>query len=524
MKNYLLLVLVVLLASSVNLFSAKQRIVAKVTEAQLEELGITESEEVIPGWRVFVGDSSTFAQLEQAGVYAEPDWKMELYDVNYDSLFSLQWGLTASDNAWQGDFRKAWEITRGNPNIKIGIIDSGSPIKDGKWTHPDLDSSRFIIGPNFVGMGDNGENYFPDYFDQTITDFNGHSTHIAGIIAASHNGKGIEGIDTAATIVIYKAFTRFGIAYYSWIANAIYRAVHDGCRILNMSFGGIAYSRLLEEAMIYAHKNGVISVVAAGNTGAEVQSFPAFFARFTTQENYREGLSSVIVVGAINNEGNIAFYSNRGWFVDIYAPGGTGYLPMDEDDILSTFPTYTVTLNDTSSGFFSPQYTYGYLAGTSMATPFVVGTASLMLAVNPDLTPEEVKEILISTADSILTINEKAYILNPGAAVAKAQSKLLLPIVSSDRKIPITDFSLSQNYPNPFNPETTIRFNLPKESFVTLKVYNILGKEVATLVNEKKQPGEYKVKWRAENLPSGTYIYQLRAGGFSEAKKMVLLK
>ncbi len=93
------------------------------------------------------------------------------------------------------------------------------------------------------------------------------------------------------------------------------------------------------------------------------------------------------------------------------------------------------------------------------------------------------------------------------------------------------DFLLSQNYPNPFNPSTTIRFtisDLPSGrqglQFTILKVYDLLGREVVTLVNEEKPAGSYEVEFNAANLPSGIYFYQLRAGSFVETKKMVLLR
>ncbi len=86
------------------------------------------------------------------------------------------------------------------------------------------------------------------------------------------------------------------------------------------------------------------------------------------------------------------------------------------------------------------------------------------------------------------------------------------------------EFSLGQNYPNPFNPNTKIAFDIPSQEFVAIKVYDILGREVKSLVNETKSPGYYEINFNAENLPSGTYIYEVRAGNFVETKKMILLK
>jgi hypothetical protein len=86
------------------------------------------------------------------------------------------------------------------------------------------------------------------------------------------------------------------------------------------------------------------------------------------------------------------------------------------------------------------------------------------------------------------------------------------------------NYSLSQNYPNPFNPSTTINFSIPNNEFVTLKVFNILGSEVATLVNENLASGSYRFNFDAQGLASGVYLYELNAGNFREIKKMNLLK
>ncbi|MBI1932406.1 MAG: T9SS type A sorting domain-containing protein [Ignavibacteriales bacterium] len=85
-------------------------------------------------------------------------------------------------------------------------------------------------------------------------------------------------------------------------------------------------------------------------------------------------------------------------------------------------------------------------------------------------------------------------------------------------------YKLSQNYPNPFNPTTTISYQLPEKSIVTLKVYDILGREIAELVNESKEAGNYKVTFDASNLSSGIYYYQIKAGNFIQLRKMLLIK
>ena len=106
----------------------------------------------------------------------------------------------------------------------------------------------------------------------------------------------------------------------------------------------------------------------------------------------------------------------------------------------------------------------------------------------------------------------------------------LVSNIENDGKLIADNFLLEQNYPNPFNPNTKIKFTIPvtlsgvEGSVVTLKVFDVLGNEVATLVNEEKSAGAYKINFNAEGLPSGTYFYQLNAGAFTDTKKMLLIK
>ena len=88
----------------------------------------------------------------------------------------------------------------------------------------------------------------------------------------------------------------------------------------------------------------------------------------------------------------------------------------------------------------------------------------------------------------------------------------------------ILKYDLAQNYPNPFNPSTLITYSIPKSSFVVLKIYNVLGKQITTLVNENQEAGIYKVNFDAGSLSNGVYFYKIQAGNFVEIKKMLLLK
>jgi ligand-binding sensor domain-containing protein len=108
------------------------------------------------------------------------------------------------------------------------------------------------------------------------------------------------------------------------------------------------------------------------------------------------------------------------------------------------------------------------------------------------------------------------------------ENGVILDVEENKTNLIAKDYSLMQNYPNPFNPSTVISYTIPvgtrRGVFVQLKVYNILGKEIATLVNEEKSAGSYSVNFNGSNLPSGVYIYRIQAGSFTQSRKLVLLK
>jgi hypothetical protein len=97
------------------------------------------------------------------------------------------------------------------------------------------------------------------------------------------------------------------------------------------------------------------------------------------------------------------------------------------------------------------------------------------------------------------------------------------PMTITGTEQPVT-YELYQNYPNPFNPSTTIRYQVPEDGMVTLKIYDILGKEVTTLVNESKTTGRYELNFNASNLASGVYIYRIQVNDFVSSRKILLLK
>lgn len=117
------------------------------------------------------------------------------------------------------------------------------------------------------------------------------------------------------------------------------------------------------------------------------------------------------------------------------------------------------------------------------------------------------------------------YITDNGSqSIRKISNILATDIEAGSEKIFPTQYSLSQNFPNPFNPTTTIEYGISVKGNVSLKIFNLLGKEIETLVNDEKNAGTHSVKFDAANLPSGIYFSQLRVGNFTETRKMILLK
>jgi len=172
----------------------------------------------------------------------------------------------------------------------------------------------------------------------------------------------------------------------------------------------------------------------------------------------------------------------------------------------------------------APAGKYVINQGTSMASPHVAGLVALMLQAKPSLTAAEIRLKLNAAArkDAYTGATVNAQWGN-GKADAAAAMQNVLSVKRESGAVP-KEFVLKQNYPNPFNPATKIGFKVQGSGFTSLKVYDILGREVATLVNETLEAGEYSVSFDATNVTSGVYFYTLKAGNHSITKKMLLLR
>jgi aminopeptidase N len=201
------------------------------------------------------------------------------------------------------------------------------------------------------------------------------------------------------------------------------------------------------------------------------------------------------------------------------------------------FQSVCETIAGKNLGYFFDEWIYGenyprYLYSWTQHSGIVEITLEQFGETNPVFFTMPV-DIRLSGANDDTTVTvfndslEQKFIFNIPetiTSVAIDPDGWVMKGVLASSDIPPAVFSLSQNFPNPFNPSTNIEYRIPNAELVTLKVYDVLGREVATLVNERKQPGMYSAEWDGSRAASGIYFYRLRAGTFSATKKMMLVK
>jgi thermitase len=257
------------------------------------------------------------------------------------------------------DAVEAWNITRGidtatRTGIKVAVLDSGVDLD-----HPDI-NPKVVARHNFSGAETNEDKY-------------GHGTHVAGIVAASHNTDGVAGVCPECTILAGKVLDDRGIGSTSGVASGIDWAVSNGAKVINMSIG-VRASRTLETAVNNAWNKGAVLVAAAGNGSNQTKIYPGAYP-------------NVIAVGATDNRDAKASFSTygAGW-VDIAAPGAA---------VFSTFPNHQFVLE----GQFNRSRNYDIGNGTSMSSAIVAATAALVWSVNPGVSPQLVREKVELTSE-----------------------------------------------------------------------------------------------------------------------------
>ncbi len=350
--------------------------------------------------------ANQYAAMTDTVVYAEPNVQIKLDDpiqkVNArdlvyrdtgtfepnDPQFADQWALNnlGQDGGKQRadiDALQAWTKTKGSSDVVVAVLDTGVD-----FTHVDLRENMWFRPENVPAYADDELGTFNDIngFNGTDTvadpmDDNGHGTHCAGIIGAEgDNGEGIAGINWHVKIMPLKFLGRGGMGSVDDAIEAINYAIDRkkhgvNLRIISASWGSTTKSQALEDTIRAAGDAGILFVAAAGNDGSNNDSRPHY------PSNY--DLPNVISVAALDRNDQLAGFSNFGIkTVHVAAPG---------KDILSTW------LNNG----------YREASGTSMATPYVSGVAALIVANEPKITVEKLRERLLKSVDKIESLNGK---------------------------------------------------------------------------------------------------------------------
>ncbi len=292
-------------------------------------------------------------------VYAEKAPLFRIYytpnDPEFNSAISKRWYLSVIKA------QQAWDIQKGNPDIKIAILDNGIDIR-----HPDL-SSKIVAK---IDLANNDSDPTPPKETEEWS----HGTHVSGLAgAATDNGVGIASIGFKVSLMAVKITydSTNGKAMYFGYQGIVWAANH-GANVINMSWGGPGFYQTGQNVVNYAYNKGCVLVAAAGNDGNTSPSYPADYHH-------------VIAVASTNADDTKSSFSQYGKAVDVCAPGG--------QNIFGTAGIF--------STLYLPTSLYGYMQGTSMATPIVSGLAGLMLSEDSTLTPEKLEAIMKATSDNI---------------------------------------------------------------------------------------------------------------------------
>lgn len=394
------------------------------TESFVLEVSNQETAKQIPGEKFSIGEhdfvvvegaSEAEAWKENPDVLSvEPQKVRHMTATPNDTYFDLQWHLY-QNNDLDIDATDAWDVTTGSADVVVAVIDSGvdldhADLADNIWTNTsevagngvDDDGNGYVDdlnGWDFVDS-DNDPNPDPNGLDD---DGDGstdagivHGTHVAGLIGAvGNNGTGVSGVAWTVSIMALRALDDEGSGTDQSISEAMEYAADNGAQVINLSLGAYGNSSELQAGVDYAQSAGVLVIAAAGNDASDLSSL-GFYPACSTD---------VLGVAATNAADDASSFTNYGGgCVDLTSPGSS---------ILSTLYT-----DDATYGFTDD---YGYLSGTSMATPIVSGAAALVKAANPTFTDSEILNALITTTDDIgLTSDYGSGRLNVASALENA--------------------------------------------------------------------------------------------------------
>jgi hypothetical protein len=447
--------------------------------------------------------------------FAEPNY---LFDTGStfpdDTYFSYQWnfhntGQTGGTPDADIDAPEAWDDRPFSFRVPVAaVVDTGVDLD-----HPDL-AGNLVTGRNMLDP------------DSPPNDTYGHGTHVAGIIGAvTDNDRGVAGTCwNHVDIMPIKVGTGPGLSTKA-ICGGILWAAEEGADVENFSFGSYHNTKAMEKACEGAYSLGVVMCAAKGNDGVSTHHYPSDY-------------KTVIAVTATDDDDVIVaepkwpWASNYGADTEFCAPGAAIY---------STYK---------NAG-------YTHMGGTSMAAPHISAAAALIQAHYPYVVDPPMdriasaRYILQNSVDDLgsddwdtyygwgrlnldklmdhIIYDTGAGCLGPYAVTRSGEDADVKAQTEGLSAFPAV-FRLYQNYPNPANGTTSFKFDLPERAAgtrVTLEVYDLSGRRVATVLNENLGPGSYERRWdcssdTGQKLPAGVYVYRLRTRADVAVRKIVL--
>jgi len=344
--------------------------------------------------------------------------------VPNDPRFGDQWNMRNSNDA-DIDAPEAWATQTGRDNVLVAIIDTGidydhEDLKDNMWRNPGESGG----GKENNGVDDDNNGFKDDYRGWNFItenndpyDDNQHGTHCAGIVGAvGNNGKGIAGVNWKVKLVALKFLSLEGSGTTDDAAEAIIYAAKMGIKVLSNSWGGGDNSRTLQDAIQFAHDNGVLFLAAAGNESSNTDATANYPSNYT--------VPNVVSVASSDRNEALSSFSNFGRrTVDLAAPGSS---------ILSA----------------QPLSRYQLLSGTSMATPHVAGAAALIWAQYPSLTMHQVLVRLLGSTD-----RKSAFVgrMTTGGRLNIANAFSTKPLIALT-----TDMGYTPDTAGPYNISTSV--------------------------------------------------------------------
>lgn len=388
--------------------------------------------------------------------YVEPDYTAEALGTANDPYYTQgsEWHLAKIQAP------AAWDVSTGSSSVVVAVVDTGV-----RATHPDLAGKVLAGGYDFVAN------------DNDPTDENGHGTAVAGTIApASNNSLGVAGVSWTNPILPVRVLDANGSGSYSAICNGIIYAADHGAKVINMSFGGNAWSQTLQDAVNYAWGKQCVIVAAAGNSGNDYPFYPA-------------ACNNAVAVSATDSSDAHPSWSNYGAYVDVSAPGL---------DILTLYGTDQ----------------YAAWSGTSFSSPVTSGVVALMASANSKLTNSQLVDVLINNCDDIGAVGYDVYFgkgrVNAFRAVTAARDYVLQPDPTAppqpDTTAPVATITSPSNGSYVTSPSQSISVGGTDNVGVTRITLYIDGKLFGS-----STASSAKFSWNTKKIASGAHKLQAYA-------------